>query len=174
MLKDEKNAIVSDISSDLQEYSHFYLTDIASLDATQTSELRRSCFKNEVKLVVVKNTLLKRALEASETDYSELYPTLVGNTSVMYTNTGNAPAKLIKSLRTKKWEKPVLKSAFVEEGAYVGDEQLDFLSAIKSKDELIGDIIGLLQSPAKNVISALQSGSGTIHGLLEAIGEKNN
>ena len=174
MLKDEKNAIVSAISSDLQDHSHFYLTDIASLDAGQTSELRRSCFKNEVKLVVVKNTLLKRALEESELDYSELYPTLVGNTSVMYTNVGNAPAKLIKALRTKKWEKPVLKGAFVEESAYLGDEQLDFLTAIKSKDELIGDIIGLLQSPAKNVISALQSGSGTIHGLLEAIGEKNN
>lgn len=174
MRKEEKSTIVSDISASIQEYAHFYLTDIASLDATATSTLRRNCFKEDIKLVVVKNTLLKRALEELEGDYSELYPTLVGNTAVMFSNVGNAPAKLIKSLRTKKWEKPVLKSAFVEESAYVGDEQLDFLVAIKSKEELIGDVITLLQSPAKNVISALQSGSGTIHGLLEAIGEKNN
>lgn len=174
MRKEEKSTIVSDISASIQEYAHFYLTDIASLDAGSTSDLRRSCFKEDIKLVVVKNTLLKRALEELEGDYSELYPTLVGNTAVMFSNVGNAPAKLIKSLRSKKWEKPVLKSAFVEESVYVGDEQLEFLSAIKSKEELIGDVITLLQSPAKNVISALQSGSGTIHGLLEAIGEKNN
>ena len=173
MRKEEKSTIVNQISESLEAYSHFYLTDIEALDALQTSDLRRSCFKNEIKLVVVKNTLLKRALEQSEIDYSELYPTLKGNTSVMFTNTGNAPAKMIKDLR-KTSDKPILKSAFVEESVYVGDEQLEFLSAIKSKDELLGDIIALLQSPAKNVISALQSGSGTIHGLLEAIGEKNN
>lgn len=174
MRKEEKSAIVSSVSESLQEFAHFYLTDIASLDAGATSDLRRTCFKEDIKLIVVKNTLLKRALEELEGDYSELYPTLVGNTAVMFSNVGNAPAKLIKTLRGKKWEKPVLKSAFVEQSVYVGDEQLDFLSAIKSKEELIGDVITLLQSPAKNVISALQSGSGTIHGLLEAIGEKNN
>ena len=173
MRKEEKSVIINQISESLEAYSHFYLTDIEALDALQSSDLRRNCFKNEIKLIVVKNTLLKRALEQSEADYSELYPTLKGNTSVMFCNTGNAPAKMIKDLR-KKSDKPILKSAFVEECVYVGDEQLEFLSAIKSKDELLGDIIALLQSPAKNVISALQSGSGTIHGLLEAIGEKNN
>ena len=174
MRKDEKSAIVSSIASDIADFNHFYLTDIASLNASATSELRRSCFKNEIKLLVVKNTLLKQALEASETDYSGLYPTLVGNTTIMFSNTGNAPAKLIKTMRSKKWEKPVLKGAFVEEGIFIGDQQLEVLVSIKSKDELLGDIIALLQSPAKNVISALQSGSGTIHGLLKAIGEKNN
>ena len=174
MRKEEKNAIVSSISELLQEFTHFYLADIASLDAAATSQLRATCFKQDIKLIVVKNTLLKRALEELEGDYSELYPTLVGNTVVMFSNIGNAPAKLIKTLRDKKWQKPVLKSAFVEQSVYVGDEQLEFLTAIKSKEELIGDVITLLQSPAKNVISALQSGSGTIHGLLEAIGEKNN
>lgn len=173
MRKEEKSTIIDQISESLEAYTHFYLTDIEALDALQTSDLRRKCFNSEIKLVVVKNTLLKRALEQSETDYSELYPTLKGNTSVMFCNTGNAPAKMIKDLR-KKSDKPILKSAFVEESIYVGDEQIEFLSAIKSKDELLGDIIALLQSPAKNVISALQSGSGTIHGLLEAIGEKNN
>ncbi len=174
MRKEEKSAIVGHISDTIAKYSHFYLTDIDSLDALQTSNLRRSCFKNEIELVVVKNTLLKRALEESDIDYSELYPTLKGNTSVMFCNVGNAPAKLIKSMRSKKMEKPFLKSAFVSESVYLGDEQLEFLSAIKSKDELLGDIISLLQSPAKNVISALQSGNGIIHGLLETIGEKNN
>lgn len=174
MRKEEKNIIVSNISSALQEYTHFYLADIEALDAEQSSELRRSCFKSDIKLIVVKNTLLKRALEELEGDYSEIYPTLVGNTSVMFSNTGNAPAKLIKSMHGKKWEKPVLKSAFVEQAVYVGEDKLEFLTAIKSKEELIGDVIALLQSPAKNVLSALQSGSGTVHGLLEAIGEKNN
>ncbi len=174
MLKDEKSVIISKVSELVQEYNHFYVTSIEALDAAKTTELRQNCFKNDIKLVVVKNTLLKRALEEVEGDFSELYPTLVGNTAVMFTNTGNAPAKLIKSFYAKKWEKPVLKSAYVEECAYVGADQLEMLTAIKSKEELIGDIIALLQSPAKNVISALQSGSGTIHGLLKAIGEKNN
>ncbi len=174
MRKEEKSTIVSHISSLMQEYNHFYITNIEGLNAAQTGELRRNCFKEEIKLLVVKNTLLKRALEEAENDYSELYPTLVGNTAIMFSNVGNGPAKLIKTLRSKKWETPALKGAFVEEAAYVGAEQLEFLSAIKSKEELIGEVITLLQSPAKNVISALQSGSGTIHGLLEAIGEKNN
>ena len=174
MLKDEKGAIVSQISELVKEYNHFYVTNIEALNAAKTSELRQSCFKSDIKLIVVKNTLLKRALESVEGDFSELYPTLVGNTAVMFSNTGNAPAKLIKSLYAKKWDKPVLKSAYVEECAYVGANQLEMLTAIKSKEELIGDVIALLQSPAKNVISALQSGSGTIHGLLKAIGEKNN
>jgi large subunit ribosomal protein L10 len=174
MRKEEKSTIISDIKASLEEYAHFYLTNIEALDALESSQLRRKCFKADIKLVVVKNTLLKRALEELDGDYSELYPTLVGNTAVMLCNTGNAPAKLIKSLRKDKWEKPILKSAYIDEAIYIGDDQIDFLSTIKSKEELIGDVITLLQSPAKNVISALQSGNGTIHGLLQAIGEKNN
>lgn len=174
MLKDEKGTIISQISELIQEYNHFYVTSIEALNAAKTNELRQNCYKSDIKLIVVKNTLLKRALENAEGDFSELYPTLVGNTAVMFCNTGNVPAKLIKSLYAKKWDKPVLKSAYVEECTYVGADQLEMLTAIKSKEELIGDVIALLQSPAKNVISALQSGSGTIHGLLKAIGEKNN
>ncbi|MFB6319754.1 50S ribosomal protein L10 [Saccharicrinis sp. FJH54] len=172
MKKEDKSALISDLSSKLEEYSHFYLADIADLDSVKSSNLRRECFNKDIKLIVVKNTLLKKALEESEKDYSELYPVLKGNTSVMFSNTGNGPAKLIKEFR-KKADKPVLKAAFVEESCYVGENQLDFLATIKSKDELIGDLIALLQSPAKNVISGLQGAAGgKIHGLLKAMEER--
>ncbi len=143
-----------------------YLADISGLNAETTSRLRRACFKANVKLAVVKNTLLAKAMEASEKDFGELPEVLKGNTSFMLSETGNAPAKVIKEFR-KKSDKPLLKGAFIEEAIYVGDEQLDALVNIKSKEELIGDIVGLLQSPAKNVISALKSGGGTIAGLLK-------
>jgi large subunit ribosomal protein L10 len=143
------------------------------LNAADTSALRRKCFEKEILMVVVKNTLLKRALEESETDFEELYDVLKGSTSVMFTNTGNVPAKLIKEFR-KKHDKPVLKAAYVEQAFYVGENELEALVAVKSKDELIGDLIALLQSPAKNLISALQSGSGTIHGVLETLSNREN
>lgn len=171
MKKEDKSALIGDLSTKLEEYSHFYLADIADLDSVKSSNLRRECFNKDIKLIVVKNTLLKKALEDSEKDYSELYPVLKGNTSVMFSNTGNIPAKLIKEFR-KKADKPVLKAAFVEESIYVGENQLEFLATIKSKDELIGDLVALLQSPAKNVVSALQSAGGKIHGLLQAMEEK--
>ncbi len=173
MRREEKNAIIDSLAEKLDEYSHFYLTDTAQLNAADTSALRRKCFEKEILLVVVKNTLLRRALEKSEKDFDELYNVLEGSTSVMFSNTGNIPAKLIQDFR-KKHDKPVLKAAFVEESVYVGDNELDVLVAIKSKDELLGDLIALLQSPVTNVMSALQSGSGTIHGVLETLSQRDN
>ncbi len=175
MKKEDKTAIIEQLKAQLEEYAHFYVTNIEGLNATQTSELRRQCFKNEIKLMVVKNTLLKKALEGKQVD-EELFTALKGNTALMLCNTGNAPAKLIKSIREKDKKnpdvKPALKAAYVEETTYVGANQLDFLCAIKSKNELIADIVALLQSPAKNVVSALQSAGGTIHGVLTTLGER--
>jgi len=171
MKKEDKSLIIEQIKATLGEYSHFYLADIGGLNSVQSSNLRRLCFKQDVKLVVVKNTLLRKALETSETDYSELYDTLVGETSIMLSNSGNVPAKLIKEF-SKANTKPVLKAAYVEESFYIGANQLEALISIKSKNELIGEVIGLLQSPAKNVISALQSGGTTIHGVLKTLAER--
>jgi large subunit ribosomal protein L10 len=171
MRREDKNAIIDSLAERLKEYSHFYLTDTAELNAADTSDLRRKCFENDIKLVVVKNTLLKRALEQSGLNLEELYPVLKGTTSVMFANSGNSPAKLIKEFR-KQHDKPVLKGAYVQESIYLGDNMLEALVSIKTKKELIGDIILLLQSPAKNVISALQSGGNTIHGVLETLSKK--
>jgi large subunit ribosomal protein L10 len=171
MRREEKNAIIDSLAERLKEYSHFYLTDTAQLNAADTSELRRKCFENNIKLIVVKNTLLKRALEKSEVNFEELFPVLKGTTSVMFANSGNGPAKLIKEFR-RQHDKPVLKGAYVQESIYLGDNMLDALISIKTKQELVGDIILLLQSPAKNVISALQSGGNKIHGVLETLSKK--
>ncbi|MDR2824009.1 MAG: 50S ribosomal protein L10 [Prevotellaceae bacterium] len=171
MKKEDKEIIIKQLGNSLQEYSHFYLADIGGLNATQTSDLRRECFKKEIKLLVVKNTLLRKALEEANVDFSELYDTLKGETSLMLTDTGNAPAKLIQEF-SKKNKKPILKAAYVEESFYIGENQLDALIHIKSKNELIGDIVALLQSPAKNVVSALKSGGNTIHGVLKTLGER--
>ncbi|MBP5473134.1 MAG: 50S ribosomal protein L10 [Bacteroidales bacterium] len=173
MKREEKNVVIENLAEQLKEYSHFYLADITALNAADTSDLRRKCFENDIKLVVVKNTLLKKALEKSDANFEELYPVLEGATSVMFTNSGNVPAKVIKEFR-KKHDKPILKGAYVQESIYVGDNMLDALVAIKTKEELIGDIIMLLQSPAKNVVSALQSGANTIHGVLETLSKREN
>ncbi|HPC99545.1 MAG TPA: 50S ribosomal protein L10 [Bacteroidales bacterium] len=171
MRREEKEALVDSLAEQIKEYSHFYLTDIAQLDAADTSSLRRKCFENQIKLVVVKNTLLKRALEKSEGNFEELFPVLKGATSIMFANSANVPAKLIKEFR-KEHDKPVLKAAYVQESVYVGDNILDMLVSIKSKEELIGDVVLLLQSPAKNIISALQSGGNKLHGVLETLSKK--
>lgn len=171
MTREEKSQVIEELTGQLAENANIYLADISGLNAGSTSDLRRACFKANVKLAVVKNTLLEKAMEASDKDFGDLPSTLKGNTSVMYSETGNAPAKVIKAFR-KKSEKPLLKGAFIEEAVYIGDDQLDVLVDIKSKEELIGDIIGLLQSPAKNVISALKSGGGTIAGILKTLSEK--
>ena len=173
MRREEKNAIIDSLAERLKEFSHFYLTDTAQLNAADTSDLRRKCFENDIKLVVVKNTLLKRALEQSNGNFDELYPVLKGTTSIMFSNTGNGPAKLIKEFR-KKHDKPVLKGAYVQESIFVGENTLEALISIKTKQELVGDIILMLQSPAKNVISALQSGGNKIHGVLETLSKKEN
>jgi len=175
MKKEDKSAIIKQLETTLGEYAHFYLTDIGGLDAAKTTELRRICYKQDIKLVVVKNTLLQKAFENSSVDYSELFVTLTGETSLMLSNVGNAPAKIIRDFSKaskSKIKKPILKAAYVEESIYIGENQLEFLINVKTKNELIGEIIGLLQSPAKNVISALQSGGSTIHGVLKTLSER--
>ena len=159
----------------LKAYPHFYLVDVTGMNAARTSALRRQCFKNEVKMVVVKNTLLQKAFEASEIDYSPLYAALKGTTAVVFTNVANAPAKMLKEFNSKNPKGvtiPELKAAYAEEGFYVGADQLDALCAIKSKNEVIADIVAMLQSPMQGVISALESGANTIHGVLETLAEK--
>ena len=172
MTREEKSQVIQDLTGKLADNPVIYLADISGLNASDTSNLRRACFKANVKLAVVKNTLLAKAMDSSDKDFGELPTVLKGNTSLMMAETGNAPAKVIKAFRKGKKEKPILKGAYVEEAVYVGDDQLDTLVDIKSKEEVIGDIIGLLQSPAKNVISALQSGGGKIHGILQTLSEK--
>ncbi len=172
MRKEDKSLIIENIANTLKEYSCFYLVETAGLNAEKTSDLRRACNKADIKLMVVKNTLLQKALETLDGDYSELYPSLVGSTSIMFTNVGNAPAKLIKDFVKKDETLPRFKAAYVEETIYVGEDQLSTLATIKSKNELIGDVITLLQSPAKNVISALSSAGTKLHGILETLSNK--
>lgn len=172
MKRSEKQQIIDAVKEQINSYSHFYLTDIEGLDAETTSALRRMCFESEVKLVVVKNTLLRRAIEESDKEAEGLYEVLKGNTAMMFTETGNAPAKLIKKLLKEGNEKPLFKGAYVEESIYVGDDQLDVLVNIKSKNELIADVVALLQSPVKTVMSQLQSGGQTITGILKTLSEK--
>ncbi|MDR1381679.1 MAG: 50S ribosomal protein L10 [Tannerella sp.] len=177
MKKEDKGGIINELTEQLKQYPHVYLTDIEALNAEKTSKLRRECFKQEVKLVMVKNTLLKKAMDnVEETDFSELYSVLKGNTAVMFADVANAPARLIKDF-TKDVKggggKPKLKGAYVQEGFYT-ENDLEALATIKSREELIGDIIGLLQSPIKNVISALESNGGQkIHAILKTLEERN-
>lgn len=171
MTREEKNKEIESITEVLQNSDTVYLTDIAGLNAEQTMALRRLCFKSGIKMNVVKNTLLKKAMERSDKDFEELFETLKGNTSIMISDTANAPARLIKDFR-KKQEKPLLKGAYVQESIYLGDENVDTLANLKSKEELIADVIALLQSPTKNVVSALESGKNNITGLLKALEER--
>ncbi|MCM1489745.1 MAG: 50S ribosomal protein L10 [Muribaculum sp.] len=172
MKKEDKTLLIEKIGDTLKEYSCVYLVQSSGLNAEKTSALRRACFQDGIKMMCVKNTLLKKAFEASEIDYSELYGLLHGETTLLLSNVGNAPAKMIKKFRDKKETLPALKGAFVEESVYVGEDMLDTLAAIKSKNELIADVVALLQSPAKNVISALNSGAGKLHGILETLSNK--
>ena len=171
MTREEKSQVIETLTAQLSDNANIYLADISGLDAGNTTNLRRACFKAGVQLAVVKNTLLKKAMESSDKDFGELTNILKGNTSLMISETGNAPAKVIKEFR-KKSDKPLLKGAYIQESIYVGDNQLDSLVELKSKDELVGEIIGLLQSPAKNVISALKSGGSTIAGLVKTLSER--
>lgn len=171
MRKEDKSTIIEAIADTVKSYDNFYLTDISTLNAAKTSDLRRECAKQEIKLMVVKNTLLQKALQSLDSDYSELDSVLKGNTAIMFSNTANAPAKLIVNF-AKKTGIPALKAAYVQESFYIGADNLKALENIKSKTELLGELIGLLQSPAKNVISALQSGGNTIHGVLETLSKR--
>jgi large subunit ribosomal protein L10 len=172
MKRSDKLQVIEQLTREINSYSHYYLADISNLNAEVTSNLRRLCNKREVKLIVVKNTILRKALENSEKNSEELYDVLVNNTSILFSNTGNVPAKLIKEF-SKKNKKPVLKGAYVEQCAYVGADQLEALINVKSKEELIGGIIATLQSPIRNVMSALQSGGQTIVGVLKTLEERN-
>jgi large subunit ribosomal protein L10 len=173
MRREEKDVIIEDLAKRLNDTKHFYLTDISELNAEQTSNLRRKCFEKEISLLVVKNTLLRKAMEKSEGDFDDLYDILKDSTSIMFCETGNTPAKLIKEMR-KTLERPLIKAAFVEESIYIGDDQLEALSNIKSKDELLGDLLMLLQSPATNLVSALASSGNKMAGALKTLSEKEN
>ncbi len=171
MTKEQKAQKIQDLTDKLSSVKNLYLTDIAGLNAVQTTALRRACFKANIKLSVVKNTLLAKAMQASDKDFGDLQEVLKGNTSLMFSEVGNTPAKLIKTFR-KKYEKPLLKGAYIGEAIYIGDNQIDILESIKSKEELIGEIITILQSPAKNLISALQSGGSNISGILKTLSKR--
>jgi large subunit ribosomal protein L10 len=171
MTREEKSKVIEDLTAQLAGTNVVYLADISGLNAETTSNLRRACFKAGIQLEVVKNTLLGKAMAASDNDYGDLATVLAGNTSILISENGNAPAKIIKEFR-KKSDKPLLKGAFIHHAVFIGDNQLDALIALKSKEEVIGEIIGLLQSPAKNVISALKSSGGKLAGILKTLSEK--
>lgn len=173
MTKAEKSVVIQSLASKLNENKNIYLTDASGLNSVQTSKLRRACYKSNIKLFVVKNTLLEKAMTSSEKEFGELFQVLKGNTALMFSDIANAPAKVIKEFR-KKVEKPLLKGASIEDFTYIGDDQLSFLAELKSKEELIGDVITILQSPTKNVISALKASGSTILGVLKALSKKKD
>ena len=157
MRKEDKIAIIAQLGELLKQYPHFYLVDVEGMNAASTCSLRRRCFESGLKMVVVKNTLMVKALEAAEQDFDELKPVMVGTTALLLAETANAPAKLIKELNGKKQEKPAFKAAYAEGAIYVGADQLNTLAALKSKNELIADVIAALESPIMNVLSALDN-----------------
>lgn len=173
MRKEDKKVVIDSILGELNACSNFYLTDISDLNAEKTSQLRRQCFNAGIKLLVVKNALLKKAMEQTGKEYGDLYNVLEGQTAVMLCETGNAPAKLIKSFR-KTSDRPILKGAFIEECTYVGDNMVDTLINIKSKNDLIADVIALLQSPMRNVLGALQSGGNILSGVVKTLSERES
>jgi large subunit ribosomal protein L10 len=171
MRKEEKHEIVNALKEQMIEYGNFYITDTSDLTVAKVNAIRRKCFDNDIKIQVVKNTLIKKAVEAIEGDFSPIYPILKGSSSVLFSKTANAPAKLIKALR-KEGDKPILKAAYIDASFFVGDSQLDALVNLKSKEELIGDIIALLQSPTKNVLSGLQSSKNKLAGIVKTLQER--
>ena len=157
MRKEDKAVIISQLGELLAQYPHFYLVDVEGMNSEQTSAMRRKCFQQNVKMVVVKNSLLEKALESAENDFSELKNVLVGTTAVLFTETANVPARLVKELTSKKQERPALKAAYAEQMMYVGADKLPVPCALKSKNELIADVIAALESPIMNVLSALEN-----------------
>lgn len=171
MRKEEKHDVVLALTETIAEYGNFYITDTANLTVAKVNDIRRKCFQNGIKMQVAKNTLIRKAMEASGGDYSEIFDVLKGSSSILFSKTGNAPAKLIKQLR-KAGDKPILKAAYIDSAVFIGDNQLDALVNLKSKEELVADIIALLQSPAKNVISGLQSGGNKLAGIVKTLQER--
>ncbi len=171
MRKEEKHDVVLALTETIAEYGNFYITDTANLSVAKVNDIRRKCFDNGIKMQVAKNTLIRKAMEASQGDYSEIFDVLKGSSSILFSKTANAPAKLIKQLR-KTGDKPLLKAAYIDSAVFIGDNQLDALVNLKSKEQLVGDIIALLQSPAKNVISGLQSGGNKLAGIVKTLQER--
>jgi large subunit ribosomal protein L10 len=171
MNKEEKYDLVLALTEQMKEYGNFYITDTSNLTVAKVNDIRRKCFENEITMQVAKNSLIKKAMQNIEGDFDQLYDVLKGSSSIFFSKSATAPAKLIKQLR-KKGEKPILKAAYIDASIFVGDNQLDALINLKSKEQLIGEIIGLLQSPAKNVISALQSGGNILAGVVKTLQER--
>lgn len=171
MNREQKAEIVATLTQKLNECNFIYLTDVSTLDAQKTNQLRREFFKGGIEMEVAKNTLIEKAIENSDKNFGNLVDVLKGNTALLFSNDSKSPAKIIKDFR-KKDAKPELKGAYIDSDIFIGDNQLDSLIALKSKNELIGEVIGLLQSPAQNVISALKSGGNTIAGLVKTLSER--
>ena len=172
MKREEKHEVVSALTERMKKYGNFYITDTSTLSVAKINNIRRKCFENEIGMQVVKNTLIRKALEQLDGEVTPLFEVLKGSSSIMFSTNANAPAKLIKELRKGKNEKPVLKAAYVDSAIFIGDDQLDALVNLKSREQLIGEIIGLLQSPAKNVIAALQSGGNKLAGIVKTLQER--
>ncbi|WP_395807286.1 50S ribosomal protein L10 [Daejeonella sp.] len=171
MRKEEKHEVVLALTETIAEYGNFYITDTANLSVAKVNDIRRKCFENGIKMQVAKNKLIRKAMEASGGDFSEMFEVLKGSSSILFSKSANAPAKLIKQLR-RTGDKPVLKAAYIDSSIFIGDNQLDALINLKSKEELVADIIALLQSPAKNVISGLQSGGNKLAGIVKTLQER--
>ena len=173
MRKEEKHDVVLALKEQIESFSNVYIADTSNLTVAAVNDIRRKCFDSGIKMQVAKNTLIKKALEAASGEYAELYDVLKGSSTLLFSNSGNAPAKLIKALRASG-DKPLLKAAYIDSAIFIGDNQLNALVNLKSKEELIGEIIGLLQSPAKNVISGLKSGGNKLAGILKTLEERGN
>jgi large subunit ribosomal protein L10 len=171
MTKEEKHELVQALAEQMKEYGNFYITDTADLTVEKVNNIRRKCFESDITMQVAKNSLIKKAMEAAGGDFSPIYDVLKGSSSILFSKSATAPAKLIKQLR-KRADKPILKAAYIDSAIFIGDKQLDTLINLKSKEQLIGEIIGLLQSPAKNVISALQSGGNILAGVVKTLQER--
>jgi large subunit ribosomal protein L10 len=171
MNKEEKHELVAALADQMKEFGNFYITDTSDLTVAKINHIRRQCFESDITMQVAKNSLIKKAMEAAGGDFSPIYDVLKGSSSILFSKSATAPAKLIKQLR-KKSEKPILKAAYIDSAIFIGDKQLDTLINLKSKEQLIGEIIGLLQSPAKNVISALQSGGNILAGVVKTLQER--
>jgi large subunit ribosomal protein L10 len=171
MTKEEKHELVIALTEQMKEYGNFYITDTSNLTVAKVNDIRRKCFESDIEMKVAKNSVIQKAMEATGGDFTQMYGVLKGSSSILFSKSATAPAKLIKQLR-KKSDKPVLKAAYIDSAIFIGDNQIDTLIALKSKEQLIGEIIGLLQSPAKNVVSALQSGGNILAGVVKTLQER--